>query len=999
MSELNTPEPTSPASRWPRLLLMSVAVMGLLVAAWVGGTHWLLNGTWLQERISRIDGIEIQWRSGTSLHPGRWEVEGLRIARTDATLPLELEAERATLSLSLLALLRGELVIKALDADAIRRVSVGDIALTAQGSLTLRDTLLSREAIAIGALDIDVAAGELTRQSDGASLVQAITLDGEASLDRLNPVDADSGALNPDLLAALDATLTLHARADAWDVFMPYLSALPWLSLRGSGELTGSLTLTEGMLTPGSQLRLDAPGLTATLDETRLRRQGEREWRTPDAEGMEERPARHLAHGEGSVVLTVNDRALALALQLDNVTLADTHPYARNTALALEARSRNQRLDRIEPPQDATLDLVGEFTRLDVFDRYLRTTLDGQGILLNGAGRVALSLGVEAARPARGELDISADRLSVEALQMHIGGSGELHAHLEEHDRLAAELRLRDAHFAHRGRALMSGADISVNAQSPWAPEQARQEAEGILTWENARLDDVARLQPYLAAFMPSPAPLIMAEGSAASSGQISVNATHLSGQATLRGDAVTTRWRRASESGDSDETRIVSDIALDLTLPSARLDGTQLDLSGTRLRWAASSDSADGETLESLLLLPSAHLQRAGSDAPPSGDVTLEGSVRQLGFLDAFLPDAHGLSLSGNGLLRARLVFRDRTPLPPTHLRIDAEALDVGFLDYLASGRGELSVAIEEADSAELSLGLPYFTLTREGDDRPHLQGRHLTLTTRTEQLREALDAPDPELFVTHVTLPITEVPDLTRYNAYLPDGAGLRLEGGQASLASELWLDGMRARGSVTLRAFGADLALLDQRLHGDVHLQLNLSDGDLVTRRFTADDSFLHLENVARPQTSTQPGPDTGWWVRLDMPRAELLWADSPELDASLALGMRDTGLLARLFLAKARERDWLGRLLSVHDIAGSARLILGEAHIALEDLELDGGPLQLRAALRLANEQANGALYARLGALGLGVELVNGEPTLHVIQPRRWFERWQRLQRLR
>ena len=53
--------------------------------------------------------------------------------------------------------------------------------------------------------------------------------------------------------------------------------------------------------------------------------------------------------------------------------------------------------------------------------------------------------------------------------------------------------------------------------------------------------------------------------------------------------------------------------------------------------------------------------------------------------------------------------------------------------------------------------------------------------------------------------------------------------------------------------------------------------------------------------------------------------------------------------------------------------------------------------LLSDITLAHQQANGALYARLGALGIGVELVESEPTLRVIQPRRWFDQWRATQR--
>ncbi|BBI52456.1 hypothetical protein HORIV_48770 [Vreelandella olivaria] len=229
-------------------------------------------------------------------------------------------------------------------------------------------------------------------------------------------------------------------------------------------------------------------------------------------------------------------------------------------------------------------------------------------------------------------------------------------------------------------------------------------------------------------------------------------------------------------------------------------------------------------------------------------------------------------------------------------------------------------------------------------------------------------LESPQPEHFTTRIALPITEVPDFTRYNRYLPENAGIRLLDGQASLESEWLLEGLNAQGEITLHAFGAELALLDQRLRGDLHLYLALTEGDLETRRFTANDSFLRLENVSRQ--SDNGSADAGWWVTLSMLDAQLVWEDPIRLASQLRLEMRDTGLLARLFLARARDSDWLGRLLNVHDIEGTAQLAISGEHISLSDLTLTGGPLLLLSDVTLAERSANGALYARLGVLGLG-----------------------------
>ncbi|WP_243470447.1 hypothetical protein [Vreelandella lionensis] len=883
-------------------------------------------------------------------------MENLYLAREDDALPITVEARQATLSLSLLALLRGELHIKALDANGIRRFTVGDVALEAEGQLKVEDTQFSQETLSVPYVGLDITQGRLVRLSDQTTLVQDIQLRSTASLDSLSTQQSND-ALTEALLDALTAQLAITAQADAWDVFMPYLEALPWLSLAGSGVLEGELALAEGQLQPDSELTLAAPVLALSLDEQRLKgTDNTRRWLVAD-----DTPPPHTATGQGRVRLAVEDGQLRFATQLEDVTLADTYPYATNTRLALSTHIPNQRLDQLDLPTSASLELSGEVTRLDMFDRYLATAFDGQGIRLSGQGSIAASATLRDARPYEASLTVQAPTLGAELLEFTAQGSGTLDATLSPDEQVAATLAFSDATLRHQERALLANAALTLAAQSPLDREQAQQSATAQLSWKEATLPNIQALQPYLAAVLPRPSPLTLNSGSATSHGQLRFTTEQLSGELYLAGNALTTDWQRSEQSGT-----LVSDTQLALAINQAALDGTALDISGSGLSWQVADPQHPGEALESTLVLRDGRFQR--QNGTPSGQFTIEGSVQRLGFLNTFLPDAHGVSLSGNGQLFLQGAFIDDTLQAPTRLRVNANQLEVTFLDYLATGRGELTAQLDSPEQAQLSLGIPQFALRRQDDDRPHLEGRHFALTTQTDRFSDVLDSPVPEHFTTRVALPITEVPDIARYNRYLPEDAGVELLSGSASLTSEWLLEGLRAQGDITLRAFETEMALLEQRLRGDVTLHLQLTEVDIETRRFVANDSYLRLENVFR--RSDDGTQDAGWWVQLTMEEAQLNWDDPIQLTSQLRLGMSDTGLLARLFLARARESDWLGRLFNVPNINGHALLTVSDEQIRLHDLTLTGGPLLLLSDMTLADGKANGARYARLGAVGLG-----------------------------
>lgn len=963
-----------PRSRY-RVVAWLVAGFVILIIAWLVGSYWLLNSHWLPQRLSQLDGIEIRWESGHSRHPGRWDVEGFHLAREDDELALSVDAERATLELSLLALLRGELHIRSLDAHGIRRLTLNDLALEGDGSLLLQDTRFTARQLEISHLALRLDRGLLQRQADGAVLVRDIALTGEASLTRTAPTEVGA-----DLLEALSGHLQLDAHADAWDVFTPYLDALPWLALSGYGRLQGDLTLARGLLAPGSTLRLDSPALRVEVDESRWRQVT---WPDRDPVRLEAAGTTHNAAGEGDVVLRVPDdhpERLTLTTRLRDVALADATPYASRASLTFAAELDSRRLDRLEAPTRARLSVSGDVIRLDMLDPYLQHALDGQSVRLRGAGQIEAEFEIRDARPSHARAEVRAPQLQVSAIGYEASGGGWLRAGLDDGDRVTVDAVLEGATLHHQARQLLADAELRLSATGPFDPKRAREGARAEIVWRDARLPDIGVLQPYLTPFLSDPAPLLLLGGGAQSQGELEVTANHLRGALSISGEKLRTQVQAHI---------LESDMHLTLVFNEVALDGERLDIGGSRLRWQARGEGRDAERLESDLLLREGRLRRR--DGTSDGQFVLEGTLQQLGFLNAFLPDAHGLAVQGNGQLHLRGAFEDQRLLPGAHLRVEADQLEVRFLDHQAAGSGELTAQWDTPELVRLSLAIPQYSLQRQDDDRPHLEGRDLVVTTRTEWFSEVLLSPEPQHFTTHISLPMTEVPDFTRYNDYLPENAGVTLLGGRARLSSEFTLVGLDAHGALTLRAADAELALLDQQLRGDLHLALQLREGDLATRQFNADHSFLRLDHVQR-QDGERRG-DADWWVQLDFDDARLRWTEQITLVSRVGLAMRDTGLLARLFLSRARDSDWLGRLLDVRDIEGSAQLDLNDARIRLSDVDLRGENLTLLADLALAEGVSNGALYARLGALALGVELNDSEPTLRIVRPRRWFDAWR------
>ena len=1104
-----------------RWLAWAAAVAVVALGGAVLAAPALLDSAWLQGRLSAQEGLTVRWEDS---RPG-WgslAVSALAIERDDPTLPLALEVDSARLELGLLDLLRGRLMIRSLEASGLERLEVAGHRLGGEGRLTLSGLSLTREEVGVARLTLALEEAGISR--DGLALVEEISLTADLAAAPFDPAAHPGQAA----LRFVSGDLALGARADAWDLFNPYLAELGWLGLAGRGSLAGALTLQEGELAPGSRLTLDAPTLAVTLDEAALLAesgQGQAPaWARPDASyrlqgrgsvvlGVDadatltvtladlamhqgDTPAplltgRHFRlasplptdlaaplappstadlHWEGAtlpdiaalgrflppggdlvleggsaaldgalhyregrldgafrlagegVALRFQEQALGGDLRLD-LALGLLDPDARRldlsgSRLRLDASSSEEaeslsldltlheaRLasrvplaalrDHPRPPLDGELALSGHLDRLGFLDPYLAGLFEGQGVTLRGGGELEAR-----ARLQDGELD-AGSRLSVTSGALgvglpHLAAEGRGHFSAEWRDQQERPLhlaaRLEEASLTrHRdGARLLLGASLDLEAEG--APPEAGdtplpRRAE--ITWQDARLPDVAVLAPYL----PPGAPFALHGGSAASEGRLVLDDVRLGGHLTLTGQHITGRLLDESVSGE---------MRLELALRDAAPDGSRFDASGSRLELAASArGAAADQPLGSTLVVRKARFLDLDDPTRRRGHLMLEGMVDRLGFLDAFLPEAHDVTLRGRGRLEADLRLAGDRLLPESRLHLDADDLAVGFLDYRAEGRGELRALIDgsaASPGARLTLSLPRFAVRREagaqgeageaGQERTWLAGRHLRLETHTP--RFALDPADLAIHdvTTRVSLPIVEVPDLGLYAAYLPTEAGVALRGGRASLEADLELTGLSARGDLLLQAFGTELELADQRLSGDLRLEARLREGDLEARRFDASGSLLRLDNITRRDADGQG--EAGWWARLVLEEGRLTWAEPLEVDARIGLAMRDSGLLARLLLAGAREREWLGRLLTVRGIQGEARLGMDEHGIRLGEARLDGGPLTLLADLHFHADRLDGSLYARLGRLAVGVALEEGERTLRFWQPRRWYE---------
>ncbi|MDR5900978.1 hypothetical protein [Halomonas icarae] len=952
--------------------LTPVVLYGIYLLA----ANALLASAWGRAQFDRAPRLTVEWQHAWTVVPGRVEVTQLRLSGSAAERDVTLAAERATLNLALVPLLHREIRVHVLEAERVRHASLDAYRLAGKGTLRLAG--VHWHAGEIGADSIALALEDGIIRHGDRVLAQAVALNAELRLAPLILAEHPGG----EATRFLSGTLALAGRSDAYDVFNPYLAALDWLAIDGSGDLTGNIAIERGEVLPGSRLRLNSPRLSVRLDE--------RHW----LEGG----SRYRIEGSGAIEAEVAQRA-RLTLELDQVVMSEAmtdtasqRPVIGGDGFRLTLETPVLRLDA--PPdtlQRAELQWRNvEAQDVASFDHYLPAPVPLT--LLGGSARLEGKL-TYADQRLTGGLDLAGDAISVRLGEQPLRGRLDLHLpiveldigedsvdvsgtrlHLEaaassEEAPLSALLELPVARF----RSPLNWRKLDdVTLSDAGAEFPTRVEVE----WRDARFPDVAVLDGYL----PSSSPLRLHGGRASSDGRLLFAGERAQGRVTLSGDAIEGRLLQEAFNGELDLTLELRDLH-----PASQ----RLDLSGSRLTVKASTNGA--EPVQTQLVARQARLQGGldwpGSDTPArplSGTLRLDGLLDRLDFINAFLPAEHGVTIQGGGRLSTDLRFADGDIVAGSELRLHSDRLATRFLHYEAFGDGSLILTTTDP-GAELHLSMPRFGLRRQGDAGALIEGRLLEIHSQARHL--AMSQGLSELN-TRIEIPHLVAPDLAAFNDYLPPGSTLELLAGQARLALQLQLEGMRAQGRLELHAPEARLAVHKQTLDGTLHLDTRLTDGHLDTLDFDISGSRLNLDGVRLADAAGNLS--RGWWARLTLPEGRLRWETPLVLDARLELAMRDSGLLVNLLVDAARERRWLRKRLTLGEVQGETRVILADNSVRLENLDVRGGEsLELLANLALRDSRLVGRAFARYGPLRLGIDIDDGRRRWQLRNARAWY----------
>jgi hypothetical protein len=433
---------------------------------------------------------------------------------------------------------------------------------------------------------------------------------------------------------------------------------------------------------------------------------------------------------------------------------------------------------------------------------------------------------------------------------------------------------------------------------------------------------------------------------------------------------------------GNLDGTFESTEAAVDL-----RVTGTDIRLAG-RVSPIHASVSVDTDLVIQGTTIP---LQDAASLARrTSGHFQSRWHFDSLAWLAELLPGSKLVAFDGAGTVLADLKIRDGNVDAGSYLEVPHVAATASALGNRFAGDAQAKITFESAAAGELqprlTATMQYFEIApAETPDRPYVHGRDLRIDVVARGNRQSLS----DRVHARLWFEDARVPDLRAYNRYLPNSR-MKFVDGAGRLSGDLQFDREGGVGAGTFRIVGSgvQLGVADLALLGNIEINTQLRRADLKTHSFNADGSRLSLEGVRVTNGDELLGAD--WWGDVVLDRARLDWDKPMALDGQLQVRMKDVAVLLALYAQRKDLPGWIGKVVDEGEARIEGRVQWQRETLLLDPLAASNDRFDVLARLRLHEKQPAGDLYARWGALSVGVELAGSKKDYHLVGARKWFD---------
>lgn len=373
------------------------------------------------------------------------------------------------------------------------------------------------------------------------------------------------------------------------------------------------------------------------------------------------------------------------------------------------------------------------------------------------------------------------------------------------------------------------------------------------------------------------------------------------------------------------------------------------------------------------------------------SAQVVIDGNIGTLTPIKYLFPDVVWISeIDGHGHVRLDSFISEGKLQQGSIIDIEADALDLYFLGFHATGSGKIDARVDGAGNSRVGqteLMFDDFEIRRSSTKKPLIIGKGLNLSARAPNLGTTRHVSDLEV---ELQVPESHFPDISVIDNFLPQSTGVRIDHGSATISGnlkavgpkqiangEMHLIGENISGAFQSTEFEMDFSV-DSKLSGERLEDLTI---DLSGTEVSLHNGVFHNEQVE---------VEDNWWMNVSLEKGEIILEEPVKIEAAINMEMKDTRAILALI---SNMNEWISRFdgfLTVNGLTGSANVESSAKNIRIRDLNVQGDRLDLKAELDATETARDGIIWGKLGIASLGLETIAGETRWKLVNSRKWFD---------
>ena len=229
--------------------------------------------------------------------------------------------------------------------------------------------------------------------------------------------------------------------------------------------------------------------------------------------------------------------------------------------------------------------------------------------------------------------------------------------------------------------------------------------------------------------------------------------------------------------------------------------------------------------------------------------DASVDIDMNNLGFINAFLLNFRNVSMGGRGKVSGPLRLREGVVQEGTNLLVDADdlRLTAASTNVLGGGQVRLRMGRDSGEAMHLAFVFDGLKVVHEEDEEAMLTGHGLKLVVGGDGRL----VPTPGAINRSRTIELVidglTVPDLSRFQRYLPAKWPFRLHGGDGRLQGTARLTSDSLELDLRVNSDDADMGIREYRFDTDLDLALIAGNPDIMQENTRVSGSYIRLSDA--------------------------------------------------------------------------------------------------------------------------------------------------------